>query len=172
MGDSGQHQRPFACRNFYAFDAGNLNELWNSDQNSADKLGTFAKFVSPTVANGRVYVATFSNSVGVYGLLPAGMPAAQPTITAVTNTASQAQHSAIAPGEAVTIHGANLGPDAAATMQLDLSGAVSLTLADTMALFNGIPAPVTYAGAGQVSAVAPFELPVGTATVAGAPSGS
>jgi hypothetical protein len=53
-----------------AFDALTLAELWNSTQNVArDGLGTFAKFAAPTVANGKVYVPTFSNQVVVYGLL-------------------------------------------------------------------------------------------------------
>ncbi len=46
-------------------------ELWNSDMVSArDSLGNFAKFVAPTVVNGKVYMATFSNRLNVYGLLP------------------------------------------------------------------------------------------------------
>ena len=54
-----------------AFDPLTLAELWDSDQNSArDTLGTFSKFSAPTVFNGKVYVATFSNQVVVYGLLP------------------------------------------------------------------------------------------------------
>src|SRR6185312_10833967 len=55
----------------YAFDAGNVaTELWNSNMNAArDSLGNFAKFVPPLVANGKVYVATWSNQVSVYGLL-------------------------------------------------------------------------------------------------------
>lgn len=70
----------------HAFDATNLNELWNSDMNAGDALGTFAKFVSPTVANGMVYVPTFSNSVTVYGLLPAtAANAAVPVIAAVVS---------------------------------------------------------------------------------------
>jgi hypothetical protein len=54
----------------YAFDAGNVaTELWNSNMNSTrDSFGNFAKFVPPLVANGRVYVATWSNQVAVYGL--------------------------------------------------------------------------------------------------------
>ena len=45
-------------------------ELWNSQQNAArDSYGNFAKFNSPTVYNGRVYVPTFSNQYCVYGLL-------------------------------------------------------------------------------------------------------
>jgi hypothetical protein len=44
--------------------------LWNSDQNfSRDAVGDFAKFTTPTVANGHVYLATFSGALRVYGLL-------------------------------------------------------------------------------------------------------
>lgn len=56
----------------HAFNAQNItNELWNSEQLSArDSVGLFAKFVPPTVAGGKVYLATFSNRLNVYGLLP------------------------------------------------------------------------------------------------------
>jgi uncharacterized repeat protein (TIGR01451 family) len=56
-----------------AFDAGDITrELWNSAQNAPrDSLGNFAKFVSPVVANGKVYMATTANQLVVYGLLPA-----------------------------------------------------------------------------------------------------
>ena len=55
----------------YAFDAGNVaTELWNSTINATrDGFGDFGKFVPPLVANGRVYVATWSHQVAVYGLL-------------------------------------------------------------------------------------------------------
>jgi hypothetical protein len=56
----------------YAFDADNVaTQLWNSNLNAArDALGNFGKYVPPTVYEGRVYVATQSNQVVVYGLLP------------------------------------------------------------------------------------------------------
>ncbi len=56
----------------HAYNAQNVAiELWNSDQiSSRDALGNFAKFVAPTVANGKVYMATFSNRVNVYGVFP------------------------------------------------------------------------------------------------------
>ena len=45
-------------------------EIWNSEMSGErDRLGTFAKFCPPTIANGRVYVSTFSNQLRVYGLL-------------------------------------------------------------------------------------------------------
>jgi len=53
-----------------AFDAGNVShELWDSTQNSQrDEVGIFAKFAPPTIANGKVYVPTFSGELLVYGL--------------------------------------------------------------------------------------------------------
>jgi len=57
-----------------AYDAQNVSrEIWNSDQTGGrDATGSFAKFVAPTVANGKVYVATFSKLLNVYGLRPVG----------------------------------------------------------------------------------------------------
>jgi hypothetical protein len=57
----------------YAFDATNVgSELWNSRQAPAlrDDFANFAKFVPPTIANGKVYVATFSYQVCAYGTNP------------------------------------------------------------------------------------------------------
>jgi hypothetical protein len=51
------------------FDAqGRLVQLWHSHQNPNDDPGIFAKFCCPTVANGKVFLATFSNEFQIYGL--------------------------------------------------------------------------------------------------------
>ena len=47
---------------------GKLKQLFHSDANPANNMGTFAKYATPVVANGTVYVATFSNKVVQYGL--------------------------------------------------------------------------------------------------------
>jgi hypothetical protein len=54
-----------------AYDASDLTrELWNSKQNAnRDDIGNFAKFCPPTIANGKVYMASFSGYLAVYGLL-------------------------------------------------------------------------------------------------------
>lgn len=53
-----------------AYAAENLIPLWTSEINSArDGRFNFAKFTPPTVANGRVYMPTFSDKIMVYGLL-------------------------------------------------------------------------------------------------------
>jgi outer membrane protein assembly factor BamB len=55
----------------HAYDAGNLaHELYNSDQAPAgrDHFGTGNKFITPMIANGKVYVGT-TDGVGVLSLL-------------------------------------------------------------------------------------------------------
>jgi hypothetical protein len=52
-----------------AFDAGDITrELWNSKMSPEDDVGNFAKFCAPTVADGKVFLGTFSGVVRVYGL--------------------------------------------------------------------------------------------------------
>jgi hypothetical protein len=68
-----------------AFDATDLtNELWDSKQNAArDDVGNYAKFSPPTIANGKVYLATFSNQLVVYGPLADFSASAAPASVAV-----------------------------------------------------------------------------------------
>ena len=47
---------------------GKMKQLFHSDANPANDMGNFAKYATPVVANGKVYVATFSNKVVQYGL--------------------------------------------------------------------------------------------------------
>ncbi|MFY9911478.1 MAG: pyrrolo-quinoline quinone [Candidatus Sulfotelmatobacter sp.] len=55
----------------HAYDATNLNEIYNSDQASGgrDQYGVRLSFMTPMIANGKVFVTT-TNGVGVFGLLP------------------------------------------------------------------------------------------------------
>jgi hypothetical protein len=46
---------------------GKLKQLFHSDANPANSMGNFAKYSTPVVANGKVYVGTFSNKVVQYG---------------------------------------------------------------------------------------------------------
>jgi hypothetical protein len=68
-----------------AFDATDLtNELWDSKQNEArDDVGNYAKFSPPTIANGKVYLATFSNQLLVYGVLSDFSLSASPASSSV-----------------------------------------------------------------------------------------
>ena len=68
-----------------AFSADNVTGLlWSSNQNKRhDNVGRFAKYVCPTVANGKVYMATFSNQLAVYGLITTGKTAAGKTASGI-----------------------------------------------------------------------------------------
>jgi hypothetical protein len=48
-----------------------LNELYNTNQASGgrDQFGAGNKYITPMIANGRVFVGT-TNGVAVFGLLP------------------------------------------------------------------------------------------------------
>ena len=51
-----------------AFDANTLQLLWSTDANEPADHFDFAKYNPPTVANGKVYLPTFSDRLNVYGL--------------------------------------------------------------------------------------------------------
>jgi outer membrane protein assembly factor BamB len=55
---------------FRVFDANTLKLLWASEEKTPEDSFNFAKYCAPTAANGRVYLATFSDRLNVYGLLP------------------------------------------------------------------------------------------------------
>ena len=73
-----------------AFDADDLShELWNSEQNpTRDRVGAFSKNSAPTIANGKVYVATFSGRLVIYGPIPPSGPVAVPSVLNSTQSAA------------------------------------------------------------------------------------
>lgn len=94
-----------------------------------------------------------------------------PIITGVANGAS-ASAGSIAPGEIISIYGNAainpIGPSTGMGLQVDQAGRVSTTLGGTQVHFLPIDvyAPLTYAGAGQINAVVPYEVAgLATATV-------
>jgi hypothetical protein len=54
------------------FSDGMFHELWSDIplSDTSDMGYNFAKFTQPLIANGKVYLPTFSGKVIVYGLLP------------------------------------------------------------------------------------------------------
>lgn len=59
---------PSILRAFSAVPSGgSITELWNSEMDVGDALGSASKWQPPLVAKGRVYVATHNNKVLIYG---------------------------------------------------------------------------------------------------------
>ena len=69
-GDANHALRPGTLE---AYDARDVRKLiWSSDSGLANNIvGIFAKFNTPITADGKVYLATFSNKLNVYGLYKA-----------------------------------------------------------------------------------------------------
>lgn len=82
-GDSWHESRPGILHAYVADDLS--HELWNSLENpQRDNCFNYSKMAPPTIANGKVYLASFGKeNIGtgmfcVYGLLPSGPPPATP----------------------------------------------------------------------------------------------
>jgi len=65
LGDANQKVVPGVLT---AYNAETLAQLWMSGTSADDDTFNYSKGSPPTVANGKVYVATFSNVMSVYGL--------------------------------------------------------------------------------------------------------
>ncbi|MBV8819550.1 MAG: hypothetical protein JO022_14415, partial [Acidobacteriaceae bacterium] len=145
---SGDHSQPGVPGTLHALDAQTLQELWNSDMApDRDRLGAFAKFVTPTVADGKVFVPTFSGHVSIYGPIPATGDAA-PTVWNAANAASFVGD-AVSPGEQVVLSGSGL----------DSAGG------DLAVLFDGVAATVLYSFPGVVAVITPAQFAAGTTSI-------
>lgn len=142
-----------------AYDADHLgHRLWDSDMTAGDAPGSFSKYASPTVANGKVYVPGASNRLVVYGLVDRSAGAGGvPFVTGVVNGASYA-NAAVAPGEIVTLVGENLGPTTLVSGSFDAAGQFVRQVGGTRVMFNGVSGPVVYASSNAVAAVVPYEV--------------
>ena len=85
-----------------------------------------------------------------------GNPGPLFTAQSVVSAASY-QGGGVAPGELITIFGSNLGPPIPQQPAVN-AGVVDTIAGGTRVLFDGAPATMIYASAGQVSAVVPFAI--------------
>ena len=95
-----------------------------------------------------------------YGAALLRLANTQPNLPAagVVNAASYGSPEAVAPGEIVSLFGTSIGPAVPAHLTLTNPRLVANSLAGVHVLFDGVPAPVLYASAGQVNAVVPYSV--------------
>jgi uncharacterized protein (TIGR03437 family) len=70
----------------------------------------------------------------------------------------------LAPGELLTLYTEQLGPAAGAAAKLGSDGRLPVNLEGTEVLFDGVPAPLLFAGAFQINVQVPYEVRVGAKT--------
>ncbi len=142
---------------------GSLNETFYDLALNA--TGTTAAIVgnatSPDLfVTASAYQQNLSSTYGDAFIATFNLTQSGPVIDAMTNAASFAVgNTAFAPGEIVTVFGANLGPKTLAGAELDPStGLLASTLEGCQFLVNNTPAPLDYVYAPQTTAFLPYEL--------------
>ena len=146
-----------------AFTASASSSGWLSvTQSSGTTPATLTVTVNPANLGAGLYNGSIalSGGSGVAQLninVALTVSAALPVIGGVVNAASYLEGS-LAPGEIISIFGTAMGPATGVVATVDNNGLVGTTLANVTVTFNGYPAPMLYASAGQINAIVPFEL--------------
>ena len=95
---------------------------------------------------------------------PKGSGTFSVTLTAIANAASYAP-GMVSPGEIATLAGFNIGPLPLTLAAIDpTTGRIATTLSGARVLFDGMPAPIVYVSATQLSAIVPYEVAGETST--------
>ena len=81
-----------------------------------------------------------------------------PAVLGVANVAGLAVSPGLAPGEVASIYGTGLGPSPGLQGKFDSNGRLPESLGGTEVYFNGVRAPLLYAGDQQVNAIVPFSV--------------
>lgn len=125
-GDSWHESRPGIL---HAYDATNvIHELWNSlEDPKRDDCGNYSKMAPPTIANGKVYLASFgtqntgSGQLCIYGLLPSG-PAPPPPTTLQARASGNRVSLAWTPSSSATTYDVEKSGDGGRTFATIVSG--------------------------------------------------
>jgi uncharacterized protein (TIGR03437 family) len=151
IGDSGNNLVRKVSNGIIATVAGNGTFGFSGDNGLATSAQLATPYGVAIDSAGNLYIGDSSNSrIRVSAPLRA--------IKSVVNAASYIG-GPVSPGELVTIFGTALGPATAADAStVPSTGKLATNIGGVRVLFNGIPAPMIYAGSGQVSAVVPYEV--------------
>jgi hypothetical protein len=134
----------------HAYDAADL-----SHQLYQGNAGSYIRFSTPTIVNGKVYVGTLDSLV-VFGL----EDQAAGSIAAVVN-ADGFQPGPVAPGSIVSLFGSNLAPRAT----LASRSPWPMVLETTSVFINGIAAPLGYVSPTQINAQLPYNMSLGQVVI-------
>jgi uncharacterized protein (TIGR03437 family) len=131
---------------------GNWTGTWQVSNASASVIAVTVNADNPTLK--------ISGSTSVSGNLQSSANAPVIRAGGVLNAASYAPSAPLAPGSMISIFGSNLANGTSSAPSLPLPS----QLAGALVTIGGEPAPLLYAGTGQINAVIPFDLPVNTQT--------
>jgi uncharacterized protein (TIGR03437 family) len=121
---------------------------------SLDRLWTCGEMANPQPGMGEVLTLSTTGDPFGFGALRADQ---------IANSAG-GPAAPVAPGELVTIYAEQLGPAAGLGAQFDADGRLPVKLGETEVWFDGVPAPILFAGAFQINVQAPYSLQPGKTT--------
>ncbi len=126
---------------------------------SSDGSTLLTIFTAPTGAAGEA-IALATNgatALGSTGALLTASPGQSPSLTGIVNSAGFATSDEVAPYELISIYGLSIGPQTPLAAQV-VNSAVGNDLNGVQVLFDGMPAPLLYAGPTQLDAIVPSEV--------------
>jgi uncharacterized protein (TIGR03437 family) len=113
--------------------------------------GTCTEFASPSASSSSPCTDAFLVKIDPNAV---GPPRA---IAAIVN-AVNAVGGPVAPGEFVALFGLGIGPRQAGSGQIGPDGKLPTTIAGTTVTFDGLIAPLLYAGGNQINAIVPYRV--------------
>jgi uncharacterized protein (TIGR03437 family) len=128
----------------------------------------FGRLHSPSdvvVRGGEVFIADLDNRRVRRLSVAASAPSVEPVKDCSVVHAATFAAGVVAPGQIATIFGSGIGPDQAAFGRIGASGAMASNLDGAEVRVGGIPAPLFYAGSGQINIQVPSGAPVGEAAI-------
>jgi uncharacterized protein (TIGR03437 family) len=132
-----------------------LISLKNGDWTGTWQVGNASASIIAVTVNADDPVLGISGSVSVSGSLQSSVNAPVMLPGGVVNTASYAPSTPLSPGTMIAIFGYNLANGTSNAQAFPLPSQLS----GTLVTIGGVPAPLLYAGSGQVNAVIPYGLP-------------
>jgi uncharacterized protein (TIGR03437 family) len=126
---------------------------------SSDGSSVTSAVTAPAGAAGRTIILTGDGvtTLGSSGSLLLTNPGSGPSLVGIANSAAAEVSNAVAPYELISLYGIGLGPSPAVGAQV-VNGAVTSSLGGVEVLFDGVPAPLLYAGPTQINAIVPSEV--------------
>ena len=126
---------------------------------SSDGSSVTSAVTAAAGAAGRTIILTGGGvtTLGSSGSLLLNNPGSGPSLVGIANSAAAEVSNAVAPYELISLYGIGLGPSPAVGAQV-MNGAVTSSLGSVQVLFDGVPAPLLYAGPTQINAIVPSEV--------------
>ncbi len=128
---------------------------------SADGTTLTNSFTAPTAAAGQAIAVTAQGAVaalGSAGSLLIGIPSQGPSLVGVVNSAAFQVRGRVAPYELISLYGIGLRPALPLLGGQVVNGALTTSLGGVQVTFDGIAAPLLFAGPTQINAIVPSSV--------------